>query len=407
MKNKKLIILFLVFLVLILPLERVYASLWDSIKKGVSGFFNWIGGVIKSVTECIGNPIFCGLSLFIYLITWVFHQILYFLNLHIFAPLVDKASQINPFATSTKEAVSPAEATWNILKSYGFIILVFSALAAAYEWLIGDDASAKRLIFNIIVVALIISFTFVLIEEAFKVVRSFEKGITNNQSEKIGTIMAASLWQKNPFKEIDEIAATINERGTTFKYLTESILYIFIIVFDMGMFIILIVALVLFIARYFYILALTAVSSIAVASATFPEFKGSLARVFSNLRFTSEWFANLVKWLLVVPIFVTLVLLCNITKENILAQIGEGDFMQFIMLFLGFTVCYAGSLKVAVSLGGFAAAWAKGIATAFLLAIGGATAKGILGATQGTVGEILKKAGGKIEEKVGVGGVLG
>jgi hypothetical protein len=219
--------------------------------------------------------------------------------------------------------------------------------------------------------------------------------------------MAASLWQKDPFQTINQIAETI-KGNTTFKYLTQAILYLFIVAFDMGMFIILIVTLVLFIARYFYILALTAISPLAVASLTLPEFQTipALRELFSGLRFAGEWFSRLVKWLLVVPIFVILVLLCNITKENILAQIGAGDLIQFIMLFLGFGFCYMGSLKVAVSLGGIAAAWAKGIATGFLLTVGGALTGIFLSAGKGKVGQIMTRVGKAVEEKVGVGGIF-
>jgi hypothetical protein len=410
MKNKNLIILFLVLLILIYPLEKAYAqSLLDiigEVGKTVSNFFVNIANALNAARECFGNPIFCGLSILINIITWVFHQILWFFNIYIFAYLVDKASELDPFYITEQGA--PAAVAWSILVGYGFIILVFSGLSVAYDWLFGQDATALRKIFIIIFVALIINFTFVGIQEAFKVIRSFERGITNNQSEMIGTIMAASLWQKDPFQTINQIAETI-KGNTTFKYLTQAILYLFIVAFDMGMFIILIVTLVLFIARYFYILALTAISPLAVASLTFPEFQTipALRELFSGLRFAGEWFSRLVKWLLVVPIFVILVLLCNITKENILAQIGAGDLIQFIMLFLGFGFCYMGSLKVAVSLGGMAAAWARGIATALLLGIGALATKLTFRATQGTIGGILTKAGRQLEEKVGVGGILG
>jgi hypothetical protein len=408
MKNKKLIILFFVLLTLIYPLEKVYAqSIFDRIKDAVGKFFENVKNTLVGIKECLGDPVFCAISIIVYAITWLFHQVLWFFNTLIFAPLVNFASQLNPFFNTG--AGSPAFLVWSILVSYGYIILVFSALSAAFDWLFGQDATALRKIFIIILVALIINFTFVLIEEAFKVIQSIESGITNNQAGQIGSIMAASLWQKDPFQEIAQISERINDKNTTFKHLTQAVLYIFIVVFDMGMLIILVVALSLFIARYFYILALTAVSPIAVAVATLPEFRAipGLREFLAGFRFTSEWFGMLVRWLLVAPIFVILVILCNITKENILAQVSAGDLMQFIMLFLGFTICYAGSIKVAVSLGGFVAAWAKGIAAGVLLGIGGLAAKGLFTLSQGAVGNILAQAGGKIEEKVGVGGTLG
>jgi len=412
MKNKKLIILFLLLLILLSPLEKAHGdSWWDKLASGISSFFN------NSIVKFIGNMILEGVSYIFYGITWLFHTIISFLNINLFAGIVNKASGLNPFSTSTiatstnvtstKKAVSPAEAVWNVLKSYGFIILVFSALAVAYEWLLGDDASAKRLIFNIILVALIINFTFVLIKEAFLIAKGFEKGITNGQSNQIGTIMVGSLWQRDPFAEINQTTNSIQDPAQ--KSLTQAILYLFIVAFDLGITIILIVTLVLFYARYFYILALTAVSSIAVANLAFPEFKGNkvLAKIFANFHFFDEWATLFVKWLLIVPIFVTLVITCNVTKENILAQITGGELYQFIALFVGFTFCYTGSLAVAASLGGKIAAMTTGAVTGVLLAAGGLAAGGIMAAGSGAVGGGLAKIGAKLEEKVGAGGRFG
>jgi chorismate mutase len=66
-----------------------------------------------------------------------------------------------------------------------------------------------------------------------------------------------------------------------------------------------------------------------------------------------------------------------------------------------------GSLKVAVSLGGIAAAWAKGIATTFLFTVGGALAGGLLYAGRGKAGQIMAGIGKAIEERVGIGGIGG
>jgi hypothetical protein len=138
-------------------------------------------------------------------VLWPLYWIAYFLiilsiisftliNNYVLANLVDVASGLNPFAGTHGQ--SPALIAWQVLQGFGFIILVFSALGAAYEWLLGDDATAKRMIFNIILVALLISFTYTLIQGAFYGVKNFEDGITGGQSRYIGTIMSISLWQK-------------------------------------------------------------------------------------------------------------------------------------------------------------------------------------------------------------------
>jgi hypothetical protein len=178
------------------------------------------------------------------------------------------------------------------------------------------------------------------------------------------------------------------------------------------MFIILVVTLTLFIVRYLYIIALTAVSPIAVATSVLPEFQKApfLKTIFSKLHLAGDWLELLVKWLLVVPIFVILVLLCNITKENILANINLvnlNDFVQYVMLFLGFGTCYALSIHTAVILGGGAAAWARGIATTALFTVGGAAAGAFMYYTKGKAGQFMSRMGKAIEEKVGTGGTLG
>jgi hypothetical protein len=405
MKNKKFIILFLVLLFLFFLPKEAYGGFWDSLKSTLENTLQSLARFF--MTYLVIWP----LSWIAYLFAFIVHYFFYFINNYVLAYLVNVASDLNPFAET--HGKSPALITWQVLQGFGFIILVFSALGAAYEWLLGDDATAKRMIFNIILVALLISFTYTLIQAAFYGVRNFEDGITNGQSRYIGTIMAISLWQKNPFEIVHQITQDLDKQvGRDVMLLSRAVSYIGIIVFDMGMFIILVVTLTLFIVRYLYIIALTAVSPIAVATSVLPEFQKApfLKTIFSKLHLAGDWLELLVKWLLVVPIFVIFVLLCNITKENILANINLvnlNDFVQYVMLFLGFGTCYALSIYGAVSLGGGVAAWAKGIATTALLAVGGAAAGALMYYTKGKAGQFMARMGKAIEEKVGTGGTLG
>jgi len=405
MKNKKFIILFLVLLFLFFLPKEAFGGFWDSLKSTLENTLQSLARFF--MTYLVIWP----LSWIAYLFTYIVHYLFYFINNYVLAYLVNVASDLNPFDGT--HGKSPALITWQVLQGFGFIILVFSALAAAYEWLLGDDATAKRMIFNIILVALLISFTYTLIQAAFEGVRIFENEITGGQSKQIGTIMAISLWQKNPFEIVHQITQDIGKQvGKDAMLLARVVSYIGIIVFDMGMFIILVVTLTLFIVRYLYIIALTALSPIAVSTSVLPEFQKApaLRTIFSKLHVAGDWLELLVKWLLVVPIFVILVLLCNITKENILANINLvnlNDFVQYVMLYVGFTACYAGSIYAAVSLGGGAAAWAKGVAVAGLLAVGGAAAGAFMYATKGKAGQFMARMGRTIEEKVGTGGTLG
>ena len=467
MKNKELIILFLAFLIIIYPLEEVLAFGWNDIKNKWNAFKNWIGDFGRKVADtagqlrdCAGNLFFCGISLFIYAITWVIHHFLWTINLGLLAPITDLVSKLNPFEGIDDPKIAsklPVVVIWDILKNFAYIFLVFSALAAGYEWLLGDDASAKRLIFNIIVVALIISFTFVLVAESFLVIKKIEDRIIGNVKEKgIGTFFVSSLWQQNPFDIIRAIAKVINDKNSGFRYLFEAMGYVFIIVFDMITFIILLFLIFLFIARYIIMIFLAGTSSVAVATLTFPEFKGALGQIMSGFRVFDTWLDYFVRWLFVVTIFVFLIILGNILKENTLEQLSnlglpvststtsyvppENNFaqiisintlnaatsspnanpnqnnkevdpllklVQFVVLFLLLIGWYIISIIIANRISRSLGTLAKGIATAILLALGGIAGKLLLTATQGTIGGVLSNIGKKIEEGVGVGGRFG
>jgi hypothetical protein len=403
MKNKiKNIILFLIILSLVFPLKESKAGIVEWVKGKVES----IGNFLKGVADCASNPFLCALSYFTYAITKAVHWVLAWFNNQVLAPLVGSAATLNPFYK--EDPKSPVVVIWNILKSFAYILLVFSALAAAYEWLIGDDASAKRLIFNIIVVALIISFTFVIVREAFFVVRSLEEGITNNQLNQLGTLIAASLWQKDPFKTIYDITKGIETEASS-RYLIQAVFYIFIVVFDMITFIILTMILLLFIVRYIIMILLAGTSSVAAASLTFPEFKNipALGEMMSQFRFATTWLEYFVRWLLVVPLFVILVILGNILKENTLAQIGTPDFIEFVVLLFMLGSWYIISIIIANRISKGTGALAKGLATAALLTVGGIAARGLMTTVQGTIGGILSKVGGGLQEGVGVGGTFG
>jgi hypothetical protein len=427
MKNKKLIILFLVFLILIFPLERVRAfePFTFAILAGatlLTGAVAWWTG--KAVLSWLGNQTGKAIVGIIWFFTEAVHRLLWWINNTLLAQAINAVSILNPFiGPDGTEAGSPVVVLWDILKNFAYIILVFSALAAAYEWLLGDDASAKRLIFNIIIVALIISFTFVLVRESFLIVDSLERGLsgTSNQnnlpnSKVIGTIIAASLWQGDPIEFVTKLSQEIavNPDNDVVQYLAQSIGYIFILILDFLIFIILIITLVLFVARYVIFTFLAATSSVALASLTFPEFKGALGKTMSEFRFFDTWLDYFIRWLVVIPLFVILVILGNVLKTSILAQVvGFGQtsttvsFDQFIILFIILIGWYLISIRIAVKLSGAAGSFAKAFATGALLTVGAITAKGIMTATQGTVGGILSKVGGNLQERVGAGGTFG
>jgi hypothetical protein len=416
MKNKNLIILFFIFLILIFPLEKVYAIAWAPIiRLGlVVGSIIGIKFGVPDILNDFGEQVLRGIAVLVYHLTKLVHSLLWWYNTEVLSKLIDNVSRLNPFPD---KGPSPVAVLWNILKNFAYILLVFSALAAAYEWLLGDDASAKRLIFNIIVVALIISFTFVLVKEAFLIVNSLEQelsGISEKDkvpnSKIIGTIMVASLWQGDPIKEVLQLAPSIEDADKIQKYLADIAGYLFIISLDMLIFIILVIALILFIARYVIFIFLAGTSSIAVASLTFPEFRSipGLRETVSQFRIFETWFGYFVRWLLIIPIFVILVLLGNVLKENVLGHSGPAENLtEFLILFVIIMAWYIISIRIAVKLSGAIGVFAKSFATGLLAIPGVWAAKKVMKLAKEAIGGALRRISESIQNKVGVGGIFG
>lgn len=409
MKNKNLLIIFLCLILVI-------TFAWP--KKAEAFNFNpfgWLKDRISGAANWLGDKAAQGIAFIIYLITRGVHSLLWWVNNSLIAPLINIVAQLDPFEKTS--GTSPISVLWNFLRNFAYIILVFSALAAGFEWLMGQDASAKRLIFNIIVVALIINFTFVLIKETFAVVRAIEQGISGTTknpdgqevsgSSMVGTIIAASLWQRDPFKEIMDATKDLgaSEGPGALKHLAQVIGYIFIIALDMTIFIILFVTALLFVFRYVMIIFLAGVSPIAVASLTFPEFRGmaGLGEIFSGLRVFNTWLSYLVNWLLVVPIFIILVLLGNVLTNNVLNQTQaktSSALVEFIILLFVLGGWYIIALILARRMSRGASKLAEGAATLALLGVGGLAARGLIGLAGARVGSALTKAGDYLTEKV-------
>lgn len=412
MKSKKIIVLFLIFLILILPLEQVHAIAIIPIALGLIGTATLLGrlGLLGKVGDKIADTVLGIVNFLLGLLFGIIYSFLWLLT-ELLVFLINSFSGLDPFYEFTKDGEkfqSPAAIVWNVIKGLAYIILVFSALAAAYEWLFGDDVLAKRRIFNIILVALIISFTFAIIKEIFLIVRSFEKGLTGvtfegQKGKGIGDLMQDTLWQENPLSLMTDIT---QEKGV--KDMARVVGYIFAIVMQMLILIILAITLALFVARYIMIIFLTGTSPIAVASLVFPEIKGPFAKVMSEFRFFETWLEKLVKWLLVIPIFVVLVLLGNILKENTLEQIDQNiSWVNFVILLFTIGTWYALSIKIAINLSGKVGALAKSLSSGLLLLLGGLATRGLWGLAKPGVGKFLAKTGEKLQQKVGAGGPFG
>jgi hypothetical protein len=441
MNNKKFLIIFLCFVLLsisILPINKAYtiktaeagvgkgalagcgvgAVIGGIIGCGVGALIGAAIGYVDELRDWLNDKFAWVLASIIYIISLTVHKILSYLNLYVLAPFINLAANLNPFeenvvytppdSNTPINAPSPIGVIWNILRNFAYIILVFSALSAGFSWLFNDERSSSKLIFNIIIVALLINFSFVLVKESFLVVKSFESGITGNNSGQIGNIIAASLWQRDPLAMITEssnlfIQQDNSNSNKVLMYLFQSVGYVFVVVLDMIIFTVLIVTAVLFAYRYIIMIFLAGTSPIAFVSLTFPEFKTpGLSDITSEFKIFNKWLGYFTNWLLVVPIFIILVILGNILTNNVLGQTGiSGDlrkdpgvqFFEFIVILVILVNWYLLSLRIARKLSKGASEFAEKIAKAILLGIGGFVGGGILRATMPYAGSVLQKTG--------------
>ncbi len=457
MKNKKILFLIFILFMIVFP------------------YFN--KNYVFADKDDLGSIFSKALAGFFVLIFQVIHSILWFLN-WLLSVIVDIISNLDPFKEVNNQD-PPVKTIWSVLVYFSYIIIVFSALLAAYEWLFGNDVSAKRLIFNLIIVALIINFTYVLAEAAFEIVKKIEDGLfdksiqdISNPNKKIGvgTFILNSLWQFDLYGELAKLFPSEKKSNNTsnntfnWKELANRLFYffigatvsfllsplssfaflgatgsimldlfnidhnqwlgkiftsIFIVVIDMVIFIILFVLVVLYVMRYIIIIFLVGVSSIAVASLAFPRFEKikALENIASRFNLFDPWLNEFVKWLLVIPIFVILVILGNTLKANTLGQISLDQtnqslntIIQFVLVLALLSGWYIMSLVVANQLSGRVGHFASAAATGFLVGIGGLAAAGIgFGAmrffapTISKMGKFLENTGDKLVSMGGPG----
>jgi hypothetical protein len=434
----KFLLILLVILTIILPVQQTKAIGWpdvkdffDKIRDGTLFFADWVRDRVTQITECALDIPGCFvkiLTFFIELIAKAFHQFFRMLQ-HILAAVVNIASDLNPFSGSGNQ-LSPAEAFFNVLTTFGYILLVFLALLAAFEILFEENASALRIIFNIFIAAFLIVFAFTFVKEGFLVAKKIETQIAGAGLKDLGSFLVATMWPHEPFALIDKLTGSID--NDIIKTLARIGGYIFILVIDMITIILLFVTIFLFLYRYIIITFLAATSSIAIATLAIPEAKGRFSQFLSGFRYFEGWFDSVVRWLLVIPVFVILIIAGNIVRENIFTQLktsgitaempasvpaelvkdeeskaGFNGFVQFILIYVLLAMWYLFSINVANNLSRGVAKMAAGIAVTGLSLMGGLAAAGFMAASRGAIGNVLTKAGSALEQKVGVGGAFG
>jgi ElaB/YqjD/DUF883 family membrane-anchored ribosome-binding protein len=156
-KNCKKYLAILILLSLILP-KFSYAIVWWLIGGAVA--LGLLGGIaafgIGKLTGAVAN-IF--IALVNYLLGLLLPSIISFFDFlsRVAAVVINNFLAVNIF-----EGESLAAVLWETFKNIAYVALVFLSLLAGFQFILNRDDQARRMLFGIIIVALLINFTFLL-----------------------------------------------------------------------------------------------------------------------------------------------------------------------------------------------------------------------------------------------------
>ncbi len=398
-------------------------------KKNSGAIFIWVAvialalllGVFRiSFVDTIASYLFNALAILVNAITKLVNAVFIFLS-GLVADTLDVVSQFNPFDTSSGLAntqartgiEAPAITLWKIIKTISYVFLVFFALISFFLWIKGDDHLAQKQLFNIIIVALFINFSFFLVREVFSIAWVIEKKITSginvNTPEEnssttgagIGTFLYASFLQIDFYGKTEAFikslyqekkvsvpspkvsnsgvldSKTADMEGNFVTPLLEILAYFSNIAITLLIFIVLCVFTIFYFVRYIVITWVASISSLAFASYAFPKFEGVLGQSLSGFsNFFDMWFRYFIKWTTVMPTLIFLVLLGVIIQTNILpaksdninlsSNINE-SLVQFVSILLFLIIWYVYAIIIA---SGMSNGLAKIITFAVLNALG-------------------------------------
>ncbi|MER3570358.1 MAG: hypothetical protein C4348_02035 [Patescibacteria group bacterium] len=418
-----------------------------------------------SMAVTVANFVLDIVRLIVQLLITIFFYILAFIAKE-FAFLADTALNFNPFSTSTPATTTttstnnfaPATIVWRTIRDLAYIALVFVVLYIGFLLLFEGGEEAKGLIFNIILVAFLINFSYAFVQLGYFLVDSFERGLSGG-NKNLGSLLLAAFWSQDPLEESKKLSQVIantqiqgtNATGTLLSGISQSedlkekdkaelfsawlqeqlnplfskLASLGALFFPIGLIFVingfLFTLLILVIFRFFKILILAGTSSFAFASLAFPqrsERGGSIGSQFVSSLFSffkpgyfANWLRDLVNWLLVIPAFYLLILLgivifYNINKNLQVAAQASGGFsilanMVFSLFFIG--IWFVMSLNIATNMAGNIARWAFGVGTGISSALTAGLAKKLghwalvtSGAYQ-RIGGLIEGAGGAIK----------
>ena len=129
------------------------------------------------------------------------------------ATLINVFISLNPFAE-----YGAASLLWEFFKNIAYVVIVFLALIAGFEWILNREDPARRLLLGLLLIAFLINFTFVLAKEIFMAIWYLQIGILQSanlggeKDSQFGSLLYAALSIVPPTEVANKIVNELSPR---------------------------------------------------------------------------------------------------------------------------------------------------------------------------------------------------
>jgi hypothetical protein len=129
------------------------------------------------------------------------------------ATIINVFISLNPFAD-----YGAASLLWEFFKNIAYVVIVFLALIAGFEWILNREDAARRLLLGLLLIAFLINFTFVLAKEIFMAIWYLQIGILQSanlggeKDSQFGSLLYAALSIVPPTEVANKIVNELSPR---------------------------------------------------------------------------------------------------------------------------------------------------------------------------------------------------
>jgi len=129
------------------------------------------------------------------------------------ATIINVFISLNPFSD-----YGAASILWEFFKNIAYVVIVFLALIAGFEWILNREDAARRLLLGLLLIAFLINFTFVLAREIFMAIWYLQIGILQSanlggeKDSQFGSLLYAALSIVPPTEVANKIVNELSPR---------------------------------------------------------------------------------------------------------------------------------------------------------------------------------------------------